>query len=247
MFTQKPTWRTLLHLQKQSWIEVHQYLLLYLKANWDQFLLQKAAELQGRIKRSPGRLWVFITGCHHSGSIVPRGTPGQPNTSHVKHCRSSKTRDEDFHLRNSKHSLWVHSCWIMKDYLLSFHRRKRLSSCRGLPRTQHKGAVPEEWQWHQTSPWARGAPCPVPVLSAPAHHCRTWGSSSLHRHSLGDLHTGTEMDFLVPGTLTPEVLLQRHHQILVCNSSHSLQIPATQDSQERKINNIRHPLSLVSK
>lgn len=169
--------------------------------------------------------------------------PARPclSTSKIKQGTSSESWDEDFHLQNSKHSLWAHSWWIIKDYLLSFHRRERLDSWRW-----HKGAVPEEQEWHQTTPLGTQA------LSAPAQPCRTGHSSSisLYKHSLGDLHTGTEMDFLGPGTLTSEVLLQCHHQILVCSSSRNLdspQIPVTQYFQERKINNFWHPLSLVSK
>lgn len=94
-------------------------------------------------------------------------------------------------------------------------------------------------------PLGTGSTGTGPALSAPAQHGRTDHSSSvsLYRHSLGDLQAGTEMDFL-----TPEVLLQCHHQILVCDSSvDSPQIPVRQDFQVKKINNICHLLSLKNK
>lgn len=188
---------------------------------------------------------MFINGSHNSGSIVPTGTPSQPGVSAPPRLNSAHPQRvgmkiftfkiQSIHFEHTPDGLLRIICYPSTE-------GKRLHSCRW----HHKGAVPEEQQWHQTTPAG------THVLSAPAQPCRTGHSSSisLYRHSLGDVHTGTEMDFLGPGTLTSEVLLQCHHQILVCSSSRNLdcpQIPVTQDFQENKINNLWHPLSLVSK
>lgn len=90
-----------------------------------------------------------------------------------------------FTLRNSKHSLWAHSCWIIEDYLLSLHRRKRLSSA-VTPKDTPRGAVPEEGQWHQTTHGAQeGLACPASSCRPCHRACFTFQTFPAHRDTDG--------------------------------------------------------------